>query len=313
MLELVLFLAGFFILIKGANVLVNGASSIARVLGVSGWIIGLTILGIGTSIPEFSITLASHLFSKTEIGLGTIIGSNTFNILFIMGIAALVSPLAIQTRRASRQLLINIFSIFVVLFLSKNGINLIEGVILLVLFAAWFYYTTRTTKDGEQDPDEGKERGVRVFTLPVSVLMIIAGLVGVIIGAKWVLDGAVYFARVFQVSETLISLTLVAIGTSIPELTVSIVAAFRKSSSLAVGNIIGSNVFDFLGIIGFSALLRPVFISGHLFLNAIGTVIAAILLFLLITVGKRKILRRSEGAILVLLYLIYFGYLLLRT
>lgn len=304
MLTLILFIVGFYILIKGASILIDGATSIAKKLGVSAWVIGLTIVGIGTSIPEFSITFISNLVGESDVGLGTIIGSNTFNILFILGLSALLRPILIKKRDVGKELILNIASVIIVILLAFGGINQLEAVILLALFILWMYQVVKTAPKLVDS-----QESFPIFTVSVSIFMIIAGLAGVILGARWVVDGAVFIANLIGVKESLVSLTAIAIGTSIPELTVSVVAALRGNPGLSVGNVIGSNIFDFLGIIGLSSLFKPIFISQLMIYNAIGTILAATLLFSLIIFGRRTTLGRLEGGLMIVSYLAYFGYL----
>lgn len=304
-LTAVLFFIGFYILIKGADFLVGGAVSLARRVGVSGFIIGLLIVGVGTSIPEFAITFFSNILGESDIGLGTVIGSNTFNILFILGFSALFFPLPFKPRWVHRDLIWNVLAVLVVIFAAcPLGGGLISrelGFVLFLLFIAWVYKSTRKPEhDGEE------ERAIRTFTIPISILLMIAGLIGVVLGGNWVVKGAEVFARTLGVSEAVIGLTIVGIGTSLPELAVSFAAAYRKQVGIAIGNIIGSNIFDFLMVLGFSAMARPIPFSQNLVPDAVVTLIATVVLYAFMFIGKRYTLHRPQGAIMVLLYVLYF-------
>jgi len=265
-LTLLLFFIGFYILIKGANFLVEGASSLARRLNISSLVIGLVIAGIGTSIPEFATSFLANLSGRGGIGLGTIIGSNTFNILFILGISALSFPLTFKPVWVERDLIWNIIAVLAVaafVFPFSDGtISRLEGLFMLILFFFWLYRTVRYSESEDlnlADPP-------RVIAFPLVLVLIVSGLLGVILGGKWVVDGAALMARELGIAEGLVGLTVVGIGTSLPELAVTFVAALKGRPGIAVGNIIGSNIFDFLMILGFGALVSPLMFPPELFL-----------------------------------------------
>jgi cation:H+ antiporter len=312
---LVLFLIGFFILIKGANWLVSGARSVAAVFNISPWFIGLVIVGIGTSIPEFSINIAS-VWNGNLIGLETIIGSNTFNILVIIGLSAILSPVVLRRVWVLRDLTFNILAIvaaaLVIIFPiagdpSWVGVTRPEALALAVLFLAWivFMFHRHDTADDSVDYE--------VFSGFVSFMLIAVGIVGVFFGGRWVVDGAESIALLLGISPALVALTVVAIGTSLPELTVSITAFVRRQGSIAVSNVIGSNIFDFLGIIGITALMRPIPVVGSLQFDIFAALIAALALFCaMYVIGKRYTLSRFEGALLLSVYLLYLAVIFWR-
>jgi cation:H+ antiporter len=313
-LPLILFFIGFYILIKGASILVRGAVSIARLFNISNWFIGVVIVGIGTSIPEFSINIAS-VFNGSTIGLGTIIGSNTFNILFILGFSAIFFPIQMKKEWVFKDFLLNIVSILaaacVIIFPIFGdseflGVTRSEALFLFILFIAWllFMFFRKAKFDGVAD--------AKVFTVFSSFVMIIAGIIGVFIGGKWVVHGAEVIASLFNVSSTLIALTIIAAGTSLPEFTVSIVAMIKKRTGIAVGNIVGSNIFDFLGIIGITALLRPIVIVNKLQFDISAALGAALLLFALTFIGRKYILSRIEGLIFIMSYIAYIVFMIWR-
>lgn len=311
----VLFVAGFFILIKGSDILTDGASSIARLFSISDWVIGVVIIGIGTSIPEFAITFASAI-QGTSVGLGTVIGSNTFNLLFILGMVAVVTPVVMDKVWVRHDLLINIGSVVVIavfmflpVFGDKTfvGITLAEGVVVAALFVLWMWHMIRQRRDGEKNTD------YKTFALLTSVSMIIGGLIGVVVGGKWVVDGAVALAGAFGISDALIGLTIIGIGTSLPEIVVSLTAAWKGRAELAIGNIIGSNIFDFLGIIGIVSLFRPLPFPSDLHVDIFMTMIASMLIFGALYVGARFRIGRGEGLLLICAYLAYLGYLVARV
>ena len=314
-ITILLFFLGFYILIKGSSFITDGAANLARQLNISTWVIGLVIVGIGTSVPEFSITLISNFFGREGIALGTIIGSNTFNILFILGVSAVFFPLTFKERWVKRDLVWNIFAVLAALLVATyslyGGENSIisrtEGLVLLTLFCVWIYYSLKRPDDTSVDAGS-----TRAFTLPVVIFMIFMGLVGVIFGGKWVVDGAVVIARDLGLSERLIGLTIIGIGTSLPELVVSLTAACKKQVGIAVGNIIGSNIFDFLMILGFGAVLSPIAFPPELYVDIWVTFVAATILIASMFIGKKATLTRTKGTIFILMYLAYIAYLAIR-
>lgn len=309
LLTLSLFLIGFYILIKGANFLVDGSTSLARKFNISNLVIGLVIAGIGTSIPEFAISFLANITGESGVGLGTVIGSNTFNILFILGFSALFFPLKLKADWVKRDLSWNIVSVIVAIFFAYvigfGEISRIEGAAMLALFVIWLYIVIKKSNDATEYPEQ-----IRIIAFPLAAGLIFAGLVGVILGGKWVVDGGVEIAKTLGASNALIGLTIVGIGTSLPELAVSFVAAYKKQPGIAVGNIIGSNIFDFLMILGFGALVKPVMAPASLLPDMIITAISAALLLAVMFVGEKYTLRRWEGFIFILLYAAYLIYLL---
>jgi cation:H+ antiporter len=313
-LSLILFFVGFYVLIKGAKTLVDGAVSVARIFNISNWFIGVVIVGIGTSIPELSINLAS-VFNGGTIGLGTIIGSNTFNILFILGISALFYPILMKKEWVLRDFLLNILSvvitaIFIIfpIFGDNNflGVTRGEALFLFLLFIGWILYMFYR-KHSDEDGSEYK-----IFTVFISFVMVLAGIIGVFIGGRWVVGGAETIAKLFGASESLIGLTIVAVGTSLPELTVSIAALIKRRTGIAVGNIVGSNIFDFLGIVGITALLHPIATFPSVRFDIFAALGAALLLFALTFIGRKYILSRAEGFLFIACYTAYLVFIIWR-
>lgn len=310
---ILLFFIGFWILLKGAGVLVDGAVSFAGRLRVPSFLIGLVIVGIGTSIPEFAVAFLGNLFGENDISLGTIIGSNTFNILFVLGVSAVVAPLAFEQSWVARDLVWNALAVGAATAVALgnrggfSGVTRGEGVVLLLLFVAWMAAAVRTADGADRDP-----RPSRLLTVPIASLLVLAGLAGVVLGGKWVVDGAVAIAASLGLSGAFIGLTLVGIGTSLPELAVSVAAAWRRQTGIAVGNIIGSNIFDFLMIVGASAVARPIPYPPALAPDIAVTLAATLLLFAAMFIGKRYILEGWQGLLFVVLYVLYFVYLVVR-
>jgi len=313
-ISLILFFTGFYILIKGAKILVDGAISIARIFNISNWFTGVVIVGIGTSIPEFSINIAS-VFNNSPVGISAIIGSNTFNILFILGVSALFCPISMKKEWVIKDFLFNIIAVVVsavvIIFplFGKSGflgVERIEALFLLTLFIGWSLYMFNRKIDDEKNVD------YKIFSAFSSFVMIIVGFIGVFVGGHWVVDGAETIAVFFNASPALIGLTIVAAGTSLPELTVSMVALFKRRTEIAVGNIIGSNIFDFLGILGITALFRPIVVPSSAQFDIFATLGSVFLLFALTFIGRKYILSRTEGLIFIIGYILYLFFIIWR-
>ena len=313
-ISLILFFTGFYILIKGAKILVDGAISIARIFNISNWFTGVVIVGIGTSIPEFSINIAS-VFNNSPVGISAIIGSNTFNILFILGVSALFCPISMKKEWVIKDFLFNIIAVIVsavvIIFplFGKSGflgVERIEALFLLTLFIGWSLYMFNRKIDDEKNVD------YKIFSAFSSFVMIIVGFIGVFVGGHWVVDGAETIAVFFNASPALIGLTIVAAGTSLPELTVSMVALFKRRTEIAVGNIIGSNIFDFLGILGITALFRPIVVPSSAQFDIFATLGSVFLLFALTFIGRKYILSRIEGLIFIIGYILYLFFIIWR-
>lgn len=312
LLTVILFFLGFYILIRGAGFLVDGSSAIARRFHLSPLLIGLVVAGIGTSIPEFAISFIANLTGEGSVGLGTIIGSNTFNILFILGFTALVFPLTLRAEWVHRDLIWNVLAVFVAASfavpLGDGIISRYEGLFMLALFVFWMYRVIKRANHNQEPVYEP----IRIVAIPLAFMLIVAGLAGVIFGGKWIVDGAAVMARELGMSEALIGLTIVGIGTSLPEFAVTFVAALRGRVGIAVGNIIGSNIFDFLMILGFAALVKPIVFPPDLFLDIVVTILSASLLYGFMFMGQWYVLQRSQGLFLALLYILYLVYLVGR-
>ena len=311
-IDLVLFFLGFMLLIKGASLLIDGAVSIARFWNMSPWTIGVVIVGIGTSIPEFSINIASAL-SGGSVGIGAVIGSNIFNILFILGIVSFLTPVVMNKVWVWKDFTVNIiailisagFFLFPVLGPEKSiGISHREGIVLLVSFFVWLWYMLRRTRSVPEMKTDYK-----AFTLTVSFVMILVGFIGVFFGGEWVVNGAEKLALFFGVNEGLVGLIIVGIGTSVPELAVSITAAVKGRSAIAVGNIIGSNIFDFLGIFGVVSLFGPLRLPSELVWPLVFALVTTLILFFVMILGKNYTLSRKEGVFFIFLYLGYIAFL----
>ena len=315
-LQIFLFIIGIVLLIKGADWLVSGSSSIARKYGVSELVIGLTVVGFGTSMPEFIVNVIASINGGTgEIVMGNIIGSNNFNLFVTLGIVGLITPLAVQGRTVRQEIPISLIAIVLLLVLANdtllwqgpdNVIGRTDGILLLVLFGAFMVYIFRSIKT---DRDLNGETVAPISTGQV-IFLVIIGFAGLIIGGKLMVDNAIKIAETLNVSQQIIGLTIVAAGTSLPEMATSIMAALRGKKDLAVGNIIGSNIFNILFILGTSALIRPVDYDLVFNLDGLILVFGTIFLLAAMFTGKKGKVDRWEAAVFLIAYIIYLVYLI---
>ena len=305
-----LFVLGFVFLIKGADVLVNGASAIGRRFRISEMVIGLTIVSFGTSLPELLVTTMASINGQAELGLGNILGSNIANVLIILGIAALIRPLPIPRDTYFIEIPFSILAALLLGFLAnanifytgQNAIGRGEGGIMLYfffLFMVYIFVVARRKKTEDEAPIVGQP-------LIKSVLLIIVGVIAHYFGGGWVVDGATHIALLFGISESVIGLTIVAVGTSLPELVTSAVAAYKNNTDMAVGNAIGSNIFNILWILGFTSILTPIPFNDHSNQDILMVLISTSALIMAVLIGKKPRISRWEGAIFML---IYCGYL----
>lgn len=312
-LTVLLIVLGFGSLIAGAEFLVRGASSLALRLKVPDIVIGLTVVAFGTSTPELVVNVVSALKGTPALAFGNVIGSNVFNILGILGVCALIYPLDVKKATTWNEIPFALLTSFILLILANdnwftagtvNVLTLGDGLVLLGFFAIFLVYTHKLSKQGAES-----ESTTRLYSLLISILFIIGGLAGLILGGNLVVSNAVKLARFMGISEAIIGLTIVAIGTSLPELVTSVVAALKRKPDIAVGNVVGSNIFNLLLIMGATSQISPLpydagFNSGQYVM--IG---ATILLFIMMFNPKRHRLDRWEGAVLLIIYMLYTAYL----
>jgi len=314
MVTYILFFAGFIALIKGADLLVDSASSLANRLGISALVIGLTVVAFGTSAPELAVNILASLSNSTDIAIGNILGSNIVNILLILGVSAIFYPLAVQKGTVWKEIPFALLAVVVLGFLVADfEVSRNDGLVLIFFFAAFIIYIYRLTRREKSTNTilADSKNGVSQ-SLVKSWTMVIIGMVGLVVGGKWIVDGAVAFAAGFGVSEALIGLTIVAIGTSLPEMATSIVAAYKKNVDIAVGNIVGSNIFNIFWILGVSSIIQPLPFSSGLTTDLKVTFVVTLALFLALFVGKKYILERWQGVAFVILYIFYTAYLIVR-
>ncbi len=314
-LSTTLLLVGFAILIKGADFLVNGASSIAKKNGISNLAIGLTVVAFGTSLPELIVSLFAAIDGKSDASFGNVIGSNIFNLLFILGISGIIFPLVVQRNTVKYEVPISLLAAIVLFavvndnMLLGSDINILgrfDSLILLVFFGLFLYYIYRTMST-TSDMEEGEP--IKLYSNALAIGMIILGLAFLIGGGKLVVDNAIEIAKGFGLSEKFIGLTILAAGTSLPELATSAVAAYRKNTDIAIGNVVGSNIFNIFFILGITGLVHP--IEYNLAMNMDIYVLCAstvLLMVFMFTLNQRK-LDRWEAVIMLVLYVAYTLYL----
>lgn len=312
-IQILILLGGLLLILLGANYLVEGSSSIARKFGISEFVIGLTIVGIGTSTPEMVVSFLSSFQGKADMAIGNIVGSNIFNTLMILGATALVAPLAITKSNLKKDIPINIgvTALLIILGMNmtlfgfgKDQLSRVDGIILLALFA-WYLWSSFKGDVA----DEEEEGAVDRSTL-VSIIMIIGGLAGLIIGGRLFVNSATELAKMFGVSDKFIAITVMAAGTSMPELATCIVAALKGRGQLALGNVLGSNISNILLILGGASLINPLSFAGMSVVD-LGTVLAGSAFILLSAyLFKKNKLDRTEGIILLLGEAAYMWYLI---
>ena len=312
-LNALVLIAGLILVIKGADFLVDGASSLAVKLGVPQIVIGLTIVAFGTSMPELVVNLSASFEGKSEIVLGNILGSCIYNILLILGIAAIITPLPIKSSTKWKEIPMALASVILLFVLANTGftkdlfVTRLESIILLVGFALFMWYTIHLTiNDNTISEEESK------YNSFISILLIILGLVLLMVGGKFTVNGAVNIAKTLNVSEKLIALTIVSIGTSLPELATSAVAAYKKQADIAVGNVIGSNIFNILLVLGLSSVASPIAYPAILNMDMFVLMIATLFLFAVTFIKKKNVVGRPAGIILVISAIVYTVYLIFR-
>ena len=313
--NVLLLIAGFVILVFGADFLVSGSSSLAKRFNISELAIGLTVVAFGTSTPELVVSLISSFQGHNEVAFGNVIGSNLFNLFFILGVAGTVYPIVVQSNTVWKEIPYSLFGA-ILLYGMVNDTSLFnkeadilsfwDGVILLLFFLAFLIYVFYSMKQEQA----GEENPIKVYALPRTILMIIGGLIGLVAGGKFVVDSAVAIAQGFGVSEKLIGLTIVAAGTSLPELATSTVAAFKKRSDIAIGNVVGSNIFNIFFIISTCSLVTPIPYNKALNTDIYVLFFGTAILFAAMFSGRQRKIDRWEAVLLLLAYVAYVGYLI---
>jgi len=317
-LPYVLLVLGFVVLIKGADFLVEGASSVARRFNVSDLVIGLTVVAFGTSTPELFVNITASVKGNTAIAIGNVLGSNISNIFLILGISSLVYPLTIGHGTVWKEIPLSLLAVLVLAVVANDHllddrdfseISRADGLVLLSFFAVFIYYSAgiATKIQGMDTVIPAKEHAI--FK---SVLLILGGLIALALGGQWIVNGAVVVASKFGMSQSLVGLTIVAVGTSLPELATSAMAAYKKNVEIAVGNVVGSNIFNIFFVLGISATIKPLpfLVISNLDIGMV--VLASVILFATMFTGKKGALDRWEGALLLFVYAAYMIYLVIR-
>lgn len=317
MLTYIFFIAGFVLLIYGANWLVDGAASIAKKYRISNLVIGLTIVALGTSAPELVVNIIAGIQGSADVAMGNVLGSNIANVLLILGISALIYPLEINRNTHWKEVPLALMAALVIGVLANDtyfdGISLSmiyrsDGIVLVTFFILFMYYAFGIAREDEV-PGE-----VLIQERPMwlSAVMIVVGIGALVLGGNWIVDGAVKIATALGMSEALISLTIVAVGTSLPELATCVVAAYKKNSGIVIGNIIGSNIFNIFFVLGVSAVINPLPFNKELNFDIIVGIFSCALLFVFLFFPRKRILERWQGGVLLSLYIGYIVFLLLR-
>ncbi|MCD4693940.1 calcium/sodium antiporter [bacterium] len=322
--SIIFLLLGFIFLIKGADFLVDGSSSIAKKYKISNLVIGLTIVAFGTSAPELLISAIASFEGNSGISLGNIIGSNISNTLLILGIISIISPIVVSESTVNKEIPFSFLAILALAFLVNDfllnggGESVLtrgDGLVLLLFFIIFIYYTfglSKTSRGLLDDLGKDELEEIHKHKTWVSYSMITGGLLLLFLGGEWIVSSATDLAYTLGLSQSLVGLTIVALGTSLPELAASITAARRGKASMAVGNVVGSNIFNFLWVLGFSSMIRPITYSSFLNIDILVLAGVTLLLIFLIYLGKKNILTKKEGLILLSLYFFYIIYLIAR-
>ena len=312
LVQILILAAGLALIVLGAEFLVDGASSIARKAGISEFVIGLTIIGMGTSAPEFVVSLFAAVKGNADIAVGNVIGSNIFNILLILGITAMILPIEITESNRKRDIPINIGATLLLVVLGMNGtifglgansLSRIDGIVFILIFIWYMYTSFKRNESPIADENE------KIYSIGLSTVMVIGGLVSLVYGGNIFVDSATNIAKMAGVSDKFIAITLLAGGTSLPELATCIVAAVKNKGQLALGNILGSNIFNILLILGTSAIIRPLSMDSINFVDLSVLMLSVVMIWASIYTGKKNKLDKAEGLVFLLLEALYLVYL----
>lgn len=319
---IVLIIVGFIALVKGADWLVDGASAIAKRFGISDLVIGLTVVAFGTSMPEFVVNMVSVAEGTTDLAITNILGSNIINTFVILGLTALVYPIVSQKRSRDFDIPLSIIAgILVFSFVAVQlpfgedgrGVGRMGGIVLLAMFGYFLYNTFRHAKDHPEENNELTNEGVKELTVRRAIALMIGGFVGLVVGGELIVQSAVDIATRLGVSEAIIGLTIVALGTSLPELATSVIAAAKHNSDIALGNVVGSNIFNVFFVLGTSAVVRPLPAYDGIELDAWMAAVGSIIVWLAVKTNKERKIQRWAGALLLIVYGGFLTYRLLNV
>lgn len=317
-LQILLLAAGLVLILMGANWLVDGSTSIARKTGMSEFVIGLTIVGIGTSTPEMVVSFISAFQGKSEMALGNVIGSNIFNILMILGVTTLISPITMSRNNRVKDIPLNIivtgallliWLLHSVLGVGENEISRFEGALMLAAFAAYLWMMFRS---GSNSTEETSEEETKAYSTWMSLLMILTGLACLVGGGKLFVNSATYIAQALNLSEKFIAITIMAAGTSLPELATCIVAARKGRNQMALGNVLGSNIANILMIVGGAAVISPLSLHAISAVDLIVMMLAGLVLLVSAYTIKKDRIDRREGVIFILIEVLYMIWLFIK-
>ena len=301
-------LLGFFFLIKGADIFVEGSSSIARKFNVPPMVIGLTIVAMGTSAPEAAVSITSSIAGQNDMALANVVGSNFFNILIVLGVSCIISTLHVEKNTIKKDTPFLLFvSGLLLIFSIDLNISRIEGFIFLAIFTYFLIDTVKTAKNSDSKVEDVPSEDSPMFK---TILLCILGIIGIVLGGDMVVKSASSIAKSFGMSDNLVGLTIVAIGTSLPEFVTSVVAVRKGENDIAIGNIIGSNIFNILFVLGLSTFINPISISMFALFDVIFMILITILLFIFIK--SKNSLIKSQGFIFIGLYIAYMTYTIIR-
>ena len=318
-LAIVCLIIGFVFLVKGADLFVEGSSSIAKKLKVPSIVIGLTIVAIGTSLPEAAVSITASVTNNNALAISNVLGSNIFNLMVVIGVCAILTPVAVQKDVVRRDLPFSVICALLLLVLGYMGymsLGRVDGIILLLLYIAFLgfmiYTAMKARKAGNENSSEvvAEAEEIKIMSVPKSILFIVIGAVGIMIGGDVVVDSAVNIATSFGMSQTLVGLTIVALGTSLPELVTSVVAAKKREVDMALGNAIGSNVANILMILGIASSISPIPFHMEDLIDICVLVVFSLLIWLFAWTKKR--IDKGEGLVMVVLYVIYVVYAAMR-
>ena len=316
-MHIVLLLIGMALLVKGADWFVGGASAIAKALKVPALVIGLTLVSMGTSAPEASVSIQSAVNGMNDLSIGNVVGSNIFNTLLILGVSALIAPLAIgrDLKRYDIPIMVCLYAVFLsfCFFITPYVLDIFESVTMLVLFVAYTAFLIIRTKkannkDGEQQASEEQKKKKPLW---LSILLAVVGLSGIVFGGDLVVNSAAAVAKEAGMSESLVGLTIVAVGTSLPELVTSVVASVKKENDIAVGNVIGSNIFNIVFILGLSSTIGSLTLAPSALVDMLVMFASGAIVFLIALCSKK--MTRWQGALLLALYIGYLVYIVIRN
>lgn len=324
-MDYILLLIGFILLIKGADIFVDGAASISKKLGIPAVIVGLTIVSIGTSAPELAVSIISSIEGNNELAVGNILGSNIFNSLVVLGVTTIIMPILIKKKEIKKDFIIN-FLVLILLFIltfdsvlfgTDNIIGRTDGIILLtlcVVYTVFLVYQVRKNNKLSVMTEEDKQERNNI-KVSNNLIKIVIGIIGIVVGGNLVVNSASDIATALGMSEKLVGLTIVAIGTSLPELVTSAVAAYKGENDIALGNILGSNIFNILLILGAASIITPIAVKSVLIADSLFLIISTLVIAAIIYIpkGENKKLSKLDGMIFVIMYIAYMIYIVIRN